>query len=50
MNECHYGHHAYYLIGYVQVTLAKPIISLLSKEYHYKQSHMRPNVIQVCED
>lgn len=30
-----------------QVTLAKPIIQLLSKEYHYKQSHLRPNVIQV---
>jgi len=30
-----------------QVNLAKPIISLLSKEYHFKQAHLRPNVIQV---
>lgn len=30
-----------------QVALAKPIISLLSKEYLQKQSHLRPNVIQV---
>ncbi len=29
-----------------QVTLAKPIISLLSKEYHYKQASARPNVMQ----
>ena len=30
-----------------QVTLAKPIIALLSKEYHHKQAHHRPNIIQV---
>lgn len=29
-----------------QINLAKPIISLLSKEYHQKQSMARPNVIQ----
>ena len=30
-----------------QVQLAKPIIQLLSKEYHSKQMHHRPNVVQV---
>ena len=30
-----------------QVALAKPIIALLSKEYHLKQAAHRPNVIQV---
>lgn len=30
-----------------QVALAKPIIALLSKEYHYKQAMLRPNIIQV---
>lgn len=30
-----------------QATLAKPIIALLSKEYHHKQAAARPNVIQV---
>ena len=34
--------------SFLQVTLAKPIITLLSKEYHHKQSGMRPNIIQVC--
>ena len=28
-----------------QIQLAKPIIALLSKEYHLKQSMMRPNVV-----
>ncbi|KAF5841324.1 hypothetical protein DUNSADRAFT_13399 [Dunaliella salina] len=32
------------------VTLAKPIIGLLSKEYHFKQAHLRPNVIQALLD
>lgn len=31
----------------MQVTLAKPIIMLLSKEYHLRAAQMRPNVIQV---
>ncbi len=31
-----------------QVQLAKPIIQLLSKEHHGKQTHHRPNVVQVC--
>ena len=31
----------------VQVALAKPIITLLSKEYHARQMHQRPNVVQV---
>ena len=30
-----------------QVQLAKPIIQLLSKEHHGKQTHHRPNVVQV---
>lgn len=30
-----------------QVQLAKPIIALLSKEYHLKQAQHRPNVVQV---
>ena len=30
-----------------QIHLAKPIIALLSKEYHDRQAHMRPNVVQV---
>lgn len=30
-----------------QVQLAKPIIQLLSKEHHSKQTHHRPNVVQV---
>ena len=30
-----------------QILLAKPIISLLSKEYHQRQAAARPNVIQV---
>ena len=29
-----------------QVDLAKPIISLLSREYHMRQAHARPNVVQ----
>eukprot|EP00884_Botryococcus_braunii_P021980 jgi/Botrbrau1/8466/Bobra.0237s0083.1 len=29
-----------------QMSLAKPIILLLSKEYHLRQAHLRPNVIQ----
>lgn len=29
-----------------QVTLAKPIINLLSKEWHHRQASNRPNVIQ----
>ena len=29
-----------------QIHLAKPIIQLLSKEFHSAQSHKRPNVIQ----
>ena len=32
-----------------QVQLAKPIIQLLSKEHHNKQTHQRPNVVQVCK-
>ncbi len=31
-----------------QVTLAKPLISLLSREYHARQAMQRPNVVQVC--
>lgn len=31
-----------------QIQLAKPIIALLSKEYHLRQSQQRPNVVQVC--
>ena len=30
-----------------QIQLAKPIIALLSKEYHLKQAQARPNVVQV---
>ncbi len=30
-----------------QIALAKPIIVLLQREYHLRQSHMRPNVVQV---
>ncbi len=30
-----------------QINLAKPIIQLLSKEYHQRQAGQRPNVIQV---
>lgn len=30
-----------------QINLAKPIISMLSKEFHQRQSMMRPNVVQV---
>lgn len=30
-----------------QVQLAKPIIALLSKEYHLEQAQHRPNVVQV---
>jgi hypothetical protein len=29
-----------------QINLAKPIISLLSKEYHQRQAMARPNVVQ----
>ncbi|KAK9855808.1 hypothetical protein WJX84_006870 [Apatococcus fuscideae] len=29
-----------------QIALAKPIIVLLQREYHLRQSHMRPNVVQ----
>eukprot|EP00897_Mesotaenium_endlicherianum_P005503 jgi/Mesen1/4981/ME000248S04265 len=29
-----------------QVMLAKPMVTLLSKEYHIKQVHRRPNVVQ----
>eukprot|EP00963_Diacronema_lutheri_P006687 scaffold587_cov339-Pavlova_lutheri.AAC.11 len=29
-----------------QISLAKPIIGLLSKEYHHRQAHKRPNVVQ----
>lgn len=29
-----------------QISLAKPIIALLSKEYHHRQAHKRPNVVQ----
>lgn len=31
-----------------QIALAKPIIVLLQREYHLRQSHQRPNVVQVC--
>ena len=34
----------------MQINLAKPIISLLSKEYHQRQAAVRPNVIQVGYD
>jgi transformation/transcription domain-associated protein len=30
-----------------QINLAKPIISMLSKEYHQRQALLRPNVVQV---
>jgi transformation/transcription domain-associated protein len=30
-----------------QINLAKPIISMLSKEFHQRQAMMRPNVVQV---
>ena len=30
-----------------QIFLAKPIIMLLSQEYHHQQAHKRPNVIPV---
>jgi hypothetical protein len=30
-----------------QINLAKPIIALLSKEYHQRQAMARPNVVQV---
>lgn len=30
-----------------QIQLAKPIIALLSKEYHLRQAQQRPNVVQV---
>ncbi len=30
-----------------QINLAKPIIMLLSKEYHSRQANLRPNVVQV---
>lgn len=30
-----------------QVSLAKPIITLLAKEYHHRQANARPNVLQV---
>ena len=30
-----------------QIHLAKPIINLLSKEFHQRQADMRPNVVQV---
>ncbi|GFH20707.1 transformation transcription domain-associated, partial [Haematococcus lacustris] len=33
-----------------QVTLAKPIIALLSKEYHHRQASARPNVVQAMLD
>lgn len=33
-----------------QVQLAKPIIQLLSKEHHSKQTQQRPNVVQVCAE
>lgn len=32
-----------------QIALAKPIIVLLQREYHLRQSHQRPNVVQVCK-
>lgn len=31
-----------------QIHLAKPIISLLSKEFHQEQAAQRPNVVQVA--
>ena len=30
------------------VSLAKPVITLISKGYHERQVSMRPNVVQVC--
>jgi transformation/transcription domain-associated protein len=30
-----------------QITLAKPIITLLQQPYHERQAHLRPNVILV---
>lgn len=30
-----------------QLTLAKPIITLLYKEYHMRQANARPNIVQV---
>ena len=31
---------------WLQVSLAKPLITLLSKEYHIQQQQQRPNVVQ----
>ncbi len=30
-----------------QVSLAKPITTLLAREYHHRQTNVRPNVLQV---
>ena len=31
----------------MQVSLAKPVIALIGKNYHERQVNMRPNVVQV---
>ncbi len=31
----------------LQVSLAKPVIALIGKNYHERQVNMRPNVVQV---
>lgn len=54
--DSHVAYHLWVLIfpivwqtleKYQQINLAKPIISLLSKECHQRQAMMRPNIIQV---
>lgn len=54
--DAHVAYHLWVLIFPIvwttldknqQVALAKPIIALMSKEYHLKQAQARPNVIQV---
>ena len=32
-----------------QVSLAKPVIALIGKNYHERQVNMRPNVVQVSQ-
>eukprot|EP00899_Mesostigma_viride_P026573 jgi/Mesvir1/70/Mv13673-RA.2 len=53
--DTHLAHHLWVLVFPIvwatlqkdeQVTLAKPTIALLSKEYHEKQQGKRPNVVQ----
>ena len=53
--DCHVAYHLWVLIFPIvwatlqkeeQLQLAKPMISLLSKEYHVQQAARRPNVVQ----